>query len=204
MSALPPLADMCGATRDVRFGPIADITGFTRSPRRRAQAPPHRSVQRRIECGRRRVRFAGRRCLMLSRFLFSKSRVYRDRDLGTCGGAVQFDYPRPLGKRTNAAQVLAVTVPQAGRQRSVPIVPRIIGCDFSASANRKAASVKPHDTKAPIAANTIQRIGGATARVKGAPGTSEFHQVRAWHPQSFLRARPDQHPLCETQFRPRP
>jgi hypothetical protein len=25
MSALPPRADMCGATRDVRFGPIADI-----------------------------------------------------------------------------------------------------------------------------------------------------------------------------------
>jgi hypothetical protein len=24
-SALPPRADMCGATRDVRFGPIADI-----------------------------------------------------------------------------------------------------------------------------------------------------------------------------------
>jgi len=26
MSALPPKANMCGATRDVRFGPIADIT----------------------------------------------------------------------------------------------------------------------------------------------------------------------------------
>jgi hypothetical protein len=25
MSALPPKADMCGATFDVRFGPIADI-----------------------------------------------------------------------------------------------------------------------------------------------------------------------------------
>src|SRR5262249_21245263 len=25
MSALPPKADMCGATNDVRFGPIADI-----------------------------------------------------------------------------------------------------------------------------------------------------------------------------------
>ena len=25
MSALPPKADMCGATRDVRFGPEADI-----------------------------------------------------------------------------------------------------------------------------------------------------------------------------------
>jgi hypothetical protein len=25
MSALPPKADMCGATKDVRFGPIADI-----------------------------------------------------------------------------------------------------------------------------------------------------------------------------------
>jgi len=27
MSALPPKADMCGAARDVRFGPIADIVG---------------------------------------------------------------------------------------------------------------------------------------------------------------------------------
>jgi hypothetical protein len=27
MSALPPKADMCGATTDVRFGPIADILG---------------------------------------------------------------------------------------------------------------------------------------------------------------------------------
>ena len=26
MSALPPKADMCGATRDVRYGPKADIT----------------------------------------------------------------------------------------------------------------------------------------------------------------------------------
>jgi len=25
MSALPPIADMCGATREVRFGPIADM-----------------------------------------------------------------------------------------------------------------------------------------------------------------------------------
>jgi hypothetical protein len=28
MSALPPKADMCGAARDVRFGPKADIIGF--------------------------------------------------------------------------------------------------------------------------------------------------------------------------------
>jgi hypothetical protein len=28
MSALPPKADMCGATRDVRFGPEADIGVF--------------------------------------------------------------------------------------------------------------------------------------------------------------------------------
>jgi hypothetical protein len=27
MSALPPKADMCGATRDVRFGPIEDKRG---------------------------------------------------------------------------------------------------------------------------------------------------------------------------------
>jgi hypothetical protein len=29
MSALPPIADMCGATRDVCFGPIADIRTIT-------------------------------------------------------------------------------------------------------------------------------------------------------------------------------
>ena len=29
MSALPPKADMCGATRDVRFVPIADMCGAT-------------------------------------------------------------------------------------------------------------------------------------------------------------------------------
>jgi hypothetical protein len=28
MSALPPKADMCGATRDVRFGPKADLWLF--------------------------------------------------------------------------------------------------------------------------------------------------------------------------------
>src|SRR4030095_1739018 len=28
MSALPPKADMCGATRDVRFGPIADFVAM--------------------------------------------------------------------------------------------------------------------------------------------------------------------------------
>jgi hypothetical protein len=37
MSALPPIADMCGATSDVRFGPKADII-VIRSPRRRCQA----------------------------------------------------------------------------------------------------------------------------------------------------------------------
>ena len=36
MSALPPKADMCGAARDVRFVPIADIAMFIRSPHRRA------------------------------------------------------------------------------------------------------------------------------------------------------------------------
>ncbi len=30
MSALPPKADMCGATRDLRFGPMADICGAMR------------------------------------------------------------------------------------------------------------------------------------------------------------------------------
>ena len=32
MSALPPKADMCGATRHVRFVPIADIGSLIRSP----------------------------------------------------------------------------------------------------------------------------------------------------------------------------
>src|SRR5215510_4293941 len=31
MSALPPKADMCGATRDVRFGPIADSCSAAKS-----------------------------------------------------------------------------------------------------------------------------------------------------------------------------
>ena len=38
MSALPPKADMCGATRDVRFVPIADMPeshGLQQSPRPR-------------------------------------------------------------------------------------------------------------------------------------------------------------------------
>ena len=30
MSALPPKADSCGATRDVRFGPIADMFKIAR------------------------------------------------------------------------------------------------------------------------------------------------------------------------------
>jgi len=34
MSALPPKADMCGATRDVRFGPEADIPTNLMSPTR--------------------------------------------------------------------------------------------------------------------------------------------------------------------------
>ena len=38
MSALPPIADMCGANRDVRFVPEADIGALIRSPRRRAAA----------------------------------------------------------------------------------------------------------------------------------------------------------------------
>ena len=42
MSALPPIADMCSATRHVRFVPIADIAPFTRSPRRRRAIKPLR------------------------------------------------------------------------------------------------------------------------------------------------------------------
>ena len=35
MSALPQIADMCGATRDVRFGPIADMKQILWPPRPR-------------------------------------------------------------------------------------------------------------------------------------------------------------------------
>jgi hypothetical protein len=51
MSALPPEADMCGATRDVRFGPIAD----SRSEQRRllfdhlVSAAKHRRRHRKAE-----------------------------------------------------------------------------------------------------------------------------------------------------------
>jgi hypothetical protein len=38
VSDLPAKADMCGTTRDVRFGPIADIGFSNRSPRRRSRA----------------------------------------------------------------------------------------------------------------------------------------------------------------------
>jgi hypothetical protein len=38
MSALPPKADMCVATRDVCFGPKADIASFIESPRRRERS----------------------------------------------------------------------------------------------------------------------------------------------------------------------
>jgi hypothetical protein len=40
MSALPPKADMCSATRHVRFVPIADMPPFIRSPRRRVRGRP--------------------------------------------------------------------------------------------------------------------------------------------------------------------
>jgi hypothetical protein len=43
MSALPPKADMCGAARDVRFGPKADI-GVTQSRPRSAGGAAARRV----------------------------------------------------------------------------------------------------------------------------------------------------------------
>ena len=45
MSALPPKADMCGATRHVRFVPIADIGIAIRSPRRPRRAAPGGTVE---------------------------------------------------------------------------------------------------------------------------------------------------------------
>ena len=41
MSALPPKADMCGAARDVRFGPIADIDHML-IPERKKRPPANR------------------------------------------------------------------------------------------------------------------------------------------------------------------
>ena len=45
MPALPPKADMCGATRDVRFGPIADITSIRSLRQRGAGRFPGSSSQ---------------------------------------------------------------------------------------------------------------------------------------------------------------
>ena len=45
MSILPPKADMCSATRYVRFVPIADIASFIRSPRRRGRSEPFRLIR---------------------------------------------------------------------------------------------------------------------------------------------------------------
>jgi hypothetical protein len=46
MSALPPKADMCGAGRDVRYGPIADIVDLIGSPRRRERPTPEALLDR--------------------------------------------------------------------------------------------------------------------------------------------------------------
>src|SRR5262245_62130176 len=55
MSALPPKADMCGATRDVRFGPMAGrvsmkthdvIIGFHRGPPLMHRDPPQTPLGR--------------------------------------------------------------------------------------------------------------------------------------------------------------
>ena len=37
ISALPPIADICSATRDVRFGPIADMRRLNQTLRRRGE-----------------------------------------------------------------------------------------------------------------------------------------------------------------------
>jgi hypothetical protein len=41
MSALPPKADMCGATWDVRYGPIADIAAVATIPAARYRGALH-------------------------------------------------------------------------------------------------------------------------------------------------------------------
>jgi hypothetical protein len=70
MSALLPKADMC-ATRDVRYGPEADIAPLIRSPhRRRSKARRHGEAERfggleiddQVELGRRLYRQVGRLC----------------------------------------------------------------------------------------------------------------------------------------------
>ena len=56
MSALPSKADMCGATRDVRFGPEADILSSLREHRRRhgkAKCFGSFEVDHQLELGRR-------------------------------------------------------------------------------------------------------------------------------------------------------
>jgi hypothetical protein len=52
MSALPPKADMCGAARDVRFGPIADSCTAANSIAIRSPHPrsPAASAHREAEC----------------------------------------------------------------------------------------------------------------------------------------------------------
>ena len=46
MSALPPKADMCGATRDVRFTPKADMCSATGHVRFVPEADMHRRKSR--------------------------------------------------------------------------------------------------------------------------------------------------------------
>src|SRR5262252_647077 len=61
MSALPPKADMCGATRDVRFGPKADIRSLLdhfigaqkeRFGNRQAERLRRREIDDKLEFGR--------------------------------------------------------------------------------------------------------------------------------------------------------
>ena len=47
MSALHPIADMCGATSDVRFVPIADIAALVKKGRSAAYSMIHRQWKER-------------------------------------------------------------------------------------------------------------------------------------------------------------
>src|SRR5262245_60441520 len=97
MSALPPKADMCGAARDVRFGPEADIKSFIDH-----LVGAHEQRRRHVETERFRC-FEVKHCFVPSR------RLYRKVDgLGAAQDAVDigrrlpkhFDLVSPIGHET--------------------------------------------------------------------------------------------------------
>ena len=72
MSALPPIADMCGAKRDVRVVPITDTDANTDGPSRSAVASVARNVATRLR-------------LMLVAFPGLKARIWASNSKGIFG-----------------------------------------------------------------------------------------------------------------------